>query len=337
MFRYRVFTLVTLSVAIGCAASAGPLAAQERRPQTIATVVKITGIPWFDRMKEGVDEFARSSKVVTRLAGPTEAVADEQLRVIEELIAEKDIDALVIVPTDPGAIEAVSRRALQRGMVVVTHEADNQVHTMADLEAVDNVAFGTALNERMAACMGYRGKWASFVGTRRSRTHLLWIEAGTANAAKHPGMEMVSSPNESNDDAEQAYRKAKEILRQHPDIKGFQGSASSDVIGIGRAIEEAGLQATTCVYGTGLPSRAGKLLESGAVKGIGFWDPRHAGMAANRVAKLLLDRKPITDGMNLGVVGYEEVTVKRGAGGGFLIIGKADVIVDKAGYKAYPF
>ena len=51
------------------------------------------------------------------------------------------------------------------------------------------------------------------------------------------------------------YDKAKEILRKHPDIRGFQGSAGNDVIGIGRAIEEAGLQGKVCLVGTGLPTR----------------------------------------------------------------------------------
>jgi simple sugar transport system substrate-binding protein len=208
---------------------------------------------------------------------------------------------------------------------------------MADIEAFDNAAFGASLNERMAECMGHAGKWTSFVGTRGSRTHVQWTDGGAANARKHRGMVLVDALNESHDDADKAYEKATEILKKHPDIKGFQGSASSDVIGIGRAIEEAGLQGKTCVYGTGLPSRTARLLESGAVKGIGFWDPKNAGLAMNRVAKLLLDKKPVTDGMDLGVPGYDKVIVRKGTGGGLLIIGKADVIADKSTYKSYPF
>ena len=37
-------------------------------------------------------------------------------------------------------------------------------------------------------------------------------------------------------------RSRDEILKAYPNIKGFQGSASTDVAGIGQAIEEAGLQ-----------------------------------------------------------------------------------------------
>ena len=90
------------------------------------------------------------------------------------------------------------------------------------------------------------------------------------------------------------YEKAKEILRKHPDIRGFQGSAGNDVIGIGRAIEEAGLQGKVCLVGSGLPNPSAQYLESGAITAIGFWDPRDAGMAMNAVAKLLLEKKPLT-------------------------------------------
>ncbi len=67
-----------------------------------------------------------------------------------------------------------------------------------------------------------------------------WIDGATANAAKYTRMELIEPLNESNDDAEQAYQRARELLQRHPDLRGFQGTASSDVIGIGRAVLEAG-------------------------------------------------------------------------------------------------
>ena len=92
-----------------------------------------------------------------------------------------------------------------------------------------------------------------------------------------------------------------------------------------------------CLVGTGLPNASAQYLESGAITAIGFWDPRDAAMAMNTVAKLLLEKRPLTDGMNLGVKGYEKVMVKRGPGKGLLIIGDAMVIADKATYKDHLF
>ncbi len=325
----KVFALSALGAAL--AAGMGGLAAQEK--PVIATVVKISGIPWFNRMEVGVKDFAgKNTGVAASQSGPATADAAQQLKIIDDLVAKK-VNALAVVPMDPAVIEGVLKRAMDRGIVVVTHEADNQKNTNANIEAFDNAAYGTALNERLAQCMGKKGKWTSFVGSLGSRTHLQWVDAGAANAKKYADMQLVDPKNESFDDANKTYEKAKEVLRKHPDIRGFQSSAGNDVIGIGRAIEEAGLQGKVCLVGTGLPNPSAKLLDSGAITAIGFWDPRDAGIAMNTVAKMLLEKKPLTDGMDLGVKGYDKVAIKKGPGQGMLLVGNAMVIADKSTYK----
>lgn len=330
----KLFLAATVA-SLALVAGAASLSAQTK--PVIATVVKISGIPWFSRMEVGVKAFGDANPdVQVSQTGPATADAAQQLKIVEDLIARR-VNAIAVVPMDPAVIEGALRRAMDRGIVVVTHEADNQRNTQADVEAFDNAAFGAALNDRLAKCMGGQGKWTSFVGSLGSRTHIQWVDAAAASARTHAGMTLVDEKNESFDDANRAYDKAKEILRKHPDIRGFQGSAGNDVLGIGRAVEEAGLQDKVCVVGTGLPNPSAQYLESGAIDAIGFWDPRDAGMAMNSVAKMLLEKKPLTDGMNLGVKGYEKVTVKQGPGQGVLVIGNAMVIADKTTYKEFAF
>ena len=323
------------AAALACAGTAQTLLAQGG--QTIVTVVKVTGEPWFTRMEEGVKEFGTLTPgVTTSQAGPAKADSAQQQRIIEDLVARK-VDAIAVVPMDPASLEGVFKRAMDRGIKVVTHEADTQKNTNVDMEAFDNTVFGARINERMAKCMDNSGKWTSFVGSVGSLTHVQWADGGAANAKKHPEMTLVDAKNESFNDANKAYEKAKEILRKHPDIKGFQGGSAIDVIGIGRAVEEAGLVNKTCVFGLGLPKDSGKYLESGAVKGISFWDPRDAGLVMNKLTKMVLDGKPMTNGMDLGVKGYNRMTVKKGPGDGVIITGQAWVEVDKSNYKQYPF
>jgi simple sugar transport system substrate-binding protein len=327
-----------MCIALGLAFAAGVGAAAAQGRQTIVTVVKDTGESWFTRMAEGVKAFGEQNPgVATSEVGPGKADAAQQLQLVEDTVAKK-IDAIAVVPMDPAALEGVLRRAMQRGITVVTHEASTAKNTQADVEAFDNAAFGAHMNDRLAACMGQKGKWTSFVGSLGSLTHVQWADGGAANAQKkYPGMTLVDAKNESFNDANTAYNKAKELLRKYPDIKGFQGGSAVDVLGIGRAVEEAGLVGKVCVVGLGLPRDSGKYLESGAVQGISFWDPKDAGLVMNTVAKLLLDKKPITDGMSLGVKGYEKVHVAKGPGKGVLITGNAWIDVDKSNYKNYPF
>jgi simple sugar transport system substrate-binding protein len=320
----------------GLIVAAGVTGVLAQKKWTITTVVKITGINWFNRMEEGVKEYAKTSGNNASQTGPAQADAAQQLQIITDLVAKKP-DAIAVVPFDPATLEPIFKTAMARGIKIITHEADNQKNTLYDIEAFDNVAFGANLNKRLEKCMGGEGKWTVFVGSLTSKTHNQWADGGIGNAKKNAKMMLVDAKQETADDADKAYEKAKEILTKHPDIKGFQGSASTDVAGIGRAVEEAGLNDKICVFGTSLPSIAGKYIETGAVDGIGFWDPKDAGIVMNKVAQMVLEKKAITNGMNLGIKGYEKVSVTKGPGVGKIIRGSAFVDVDKSNYKNFPF
>ncbi len=300
---------------------------------TFTTVVKIAGINWFNRMEEGVKKFGAETGVNASLVGPAEADAAQQIPIIEDLIAQ-GVDALCVIPMDPTQLDPVLKKAMDAGIVVITHEASNQVNMHWDIEAFDNKAFGAGLMDRLAAAMGEEGEYAVFVGSLGSKTHNEWVDGGIERQLEaYPNMKMVGDKNESFDDAEIAYQKAKEILAAYPNIKGFQGSASTDVAGIGRAIEEAGLQDVVSVVGTSLPSIAGDLLTTGAIDAIGFWDPAVAGEACNKLALMQINGEPIGEGTNLGIPGYENLKLV----GKNVLYGNAPVYVDGKTAGDYPF
>jgi simple sugar transport system substrate-binding protein len=210
----------------------GYVAAQDK--PVIATVVKISGIPWFNRMEVGVKAFQDANPdVVTSESGPATADAAQQLQIVEDLIA-RGVNALAVVPMDPAVIEGALKRAMDRGIVVVTHEADNQKNTQADIEAFDNATYGATLNERLAQCMGGKGKWTNFVGSLGSRTHIQWVDAGAENAKKHPGMELVDEKNESFDDVKKPTRRQRKSYASTPTSvvsKDRRATMSSALVG----------------------------------------------------------------------------------------------------------
>ena len=323
-------TRTTAALMLGTALLAAPAAAQDQK--SIATVVKIDGIQWFDRMRQGVEQFAADTGHNAFQVGPAQADPQQQAALLEDMIAQ-GVDAIAVVPMSPEAIEPVLARAREQGITVISHEAAAQQNVDYDIEAFRNEDFGANLMERLATCMGGEGKYAVFVGSLGSQTHMQWIDGAIAHQeANYPDMELVGDRNETFDDQQQAYAAAQEVLRANPDIRGIQGSASTDVAGIGLAIEERGLEDATCVYGTSLPSIAGQYIETGAVDGIGFWDPMLAGIAMNRVAEMVMNGEEVTEGMDLGLEGYESVTLD-----GKVIYGQAFVNVDADNIADYPF
>jgi simple sugar transport system substrate-binding protein len=311
-------------------AFAVPAAAQDSKD--MVTVVKIAGIQWFNRMEEGVKKYAADTGNNAFQAGPAQADPQQQVALIEDMIAQ-GVDSIAVVPMSPEALEPVLKRAQDAGIVVISHEAASQQNVSYDIEAFKNEDFGANLMEQLATCMGGEGEYAVFVGSLTSQTHNQWVDGAIAyQKEKYPNMTLVGDKNETFDDQQKAYEKAQEVLRAFPNIKGMQGSASTDVAGIGLAIEERGLADTTCVFGTSLPSIAGQYLETGAVDGIGFWDPSVAGYAMNKLATMVMNGETVTDGMDLGLPGYEAVKLD-----GKVIYGQAWVNVNKANMAEYPF
>ncbi len=274
------------------------------------TVVKSTAFNWFIRMDEGVKQFAKDTGIDAFQQGPSKADAAMQIQVTEDVLAQNP-DALLVVPYQVPPMEPVLQKARDKGVVVVTHEASDVKNADYDVEAFDNAGYGRHLMDNLAKCMGEEGKYATFVGSLTSTSHNEWVDAAVAyQKEKYPKMEMVGSKNETGDDVAKAYQITKELFKTYPDLKGFQGSAATDVVGIGQAVEEAGLQDQTCVVGTSITSYAGDGLKTGAIDVASAWDPAMAGYAMNAVAQKLLSGEQITDGMDLGVPGYDKISLK---------------------------
>lgn len=301
----------------------------------IATVVKDSANPWFIRMEQGVKKFAADTGLDAFQKGPSKTDAALQVQVIEDLIAQ-GVDALCVVPISPEACEPVLKKALNKGIVVVTHEASNQQNTMFDLEAFDNNAYGAFIMDNLARAMNYEGKYVTMVAFLTSKSHNEWAEAGIARQKeKYPKMILLPEEKvESEDNQEVAYERAKELMKKYPDLKGIMGTSSKDAPGVAKAIEEMGKVGQVFTAGSSLVSVAGKFLENGSLDTITFWDPADAGYVMNVIAKMILEGKKdqIKDGVNLGVKGYESCKVK-----GKLIIGSGWVAVTKENMNKYNF
>jgi len=328
-------TLAMACLAVNASSGQAGRADGKTQQVRIVTVVKRTEIAWFERMAEGIKQFAVQYGVDATMTGAEDADPQKQAAIIRKLIAEKP-DAITVVPNSPEALEDVLKEARAAGIKVVSHEAGNQVNTDVDIEAFDNLAFGAHLMDELASCMGGSGTYVAFVGHTTARSHMRWATAAYERAKeKYPNIVRLSAPVETAEQLETAYHKAKALLATHPDIKAFEGSSVVDVAGIGRAVREAGRQDKTCVMGTSLPSVAGEFLSDGAVDRIFLWDPSVAGQAQDKLALMLIKGETISPGLNLGLPGYENL--KRIPGTPHGLAGSGWIAIDKANVGQYPF
>lgn len=291
----RRLLLASAACAILLSLPATPAFAAE---QEVAVVVKITGIPWFNRFEEGVKAAGETFKVKAVQYGPTQADPAQQVKIIEDLIA-KNVAAIAVVPNDAKALEPVLERAHEKGIVVVTHESPGQKGADWDIETIDNKEFATAVFQKLADATGGTGKFALFVGSLTVPLHNEWADIGLAYLKeKYPKLELVADRYPVGESLDDSFKTAQDILKAHPDLKGFVGFGSQGPIGFARAIEQQGIEKDKiAVLGNILPKQATPYLKRGFITEGFLWDPRDAAFASVAIAKKLLDKDTIAEGI----------------------------------------
>ena len=325
-------TLVTFSASVY---AGGQAEGASNAEYEIVMVAKHEGIAWFDDMRDGVEAFSEAfPDVHAYQIAPEGGDAARQVQMVEDLIAA-DVDAILVVPNDPGAMEPVLRRAKDAGIVVISHEAPQLAGIVDyDLEAFVNEEFGRLMFEELAKSMDYQGKFAGIVGGLTMQTHMQWFEAGLAHVeANYPDMEFVlSEPIEDSNTEQVAYDRARETLNAHPDLEGLFSCSVSGTVMQALAVDERGLQDQVSVAGLSLPSMSGDYLESGALDHAQAWRPADAGYAAAALAYRLLTGQPVEDGIDLGAPGYESVVLDGG-----VVYGDAPLVITRDNYADLPF
>ena len=331
----KKFIVIVLGIvlALGSSAQAGG-AKKDFKDLTIAFVPKLTNQPWFQRMEVGVKNWSKDNGINVIWKGPTEMDPAAQVQIITDLVAQQ-VDILCVVPLDPNACEPILKKAMDQGIIVVTHEASTQQNTMYYIEAFKANEYGAFIMDTLAGEMGGTGKYITMVASVTSASHMDWADAGVARQkAKYPNMQLIEADGrvESKADAEVAYQVAKEMIKKYPDLRGIMGTSSFDAMGCARAIKELGLVGKVFTAGSGIPSENAGLLKEGILKAVTLWDPRDTAYAMLNLSKLIYEGKPIQSGIDLGVDGYHNMSLS-----GKVLEGKGWVTITAENVDSFGF
>lgn len=286
---------------------------------TIGVVYKDATAAWGHRVVEGIEQYGEESGINLIVRGPASADAAAQKAVLDDLIAQ-GVDAICVIPLDPGAIESSLEGAMEQGIVVVTHEGGSQVNTLFDIEACTADAFGSALMDELAAKIGESGKYGISVGYVTTASHMEYAQVAAAHQAEtYPDMVLINDgavPSmESEESVNTAYEHAKELLKANPDMAGFIGIASTDAPGIAQAADELGIADQLSIVGVGTPNEYAPFLKDGSIDCVLAWDPGMTGYAMCKLATMILAGEDIGngDGLDIGIDGYNSMILQEGA------------------------
>ncbi|MCB9968155.1 MAG: autoinducer 2 ABC transporter substrate-binding protein [Geminicoccaceae bacterium] len=298
-----------LAAALGMGLMASTAMAQDM--PRMGVVVKIGGIPWFNAMEVGIQEQGKELGWDAWMVGPTSADPALQVRAVEDLIAQ-GVDAIGVVPNDAEVLEPVLARAREQGIIVITHESPNQQNVDWNFEMASLEGFGEAHAKLFAEATGGEGEYALYVGSLTVPAHNAWADAAVAYLeANYPNMTLVADRFGVAESVDDSRSTALDLMRAHPELKGFLAFGSQGPIGAGRAVDERRKGGEIAVVGPFSPGQGQRLVHDGVISGGFMWNPMEAGRVFVTIADMLKKGEPIEDGTEipgLGVVSPDAET-----------------------------
>jgi rhamnose transport system substrate-binding protein len=250
----------------------------------IGLVAKSLGNGFFDAVHKGADEAAKELDAEVIFTGPTTPTAEGQIEVLNSLIAQR-VDAIAISANDPDAVVPTLKRAMQRGIKVISYDsAVAQEGRLAHLAPSSDPLIGEtviALTAELAP--GGAGKFAVVSATPTSTNQNAWLAEMRKLLVKHPGLVLVGVAY-GDDVSDKSLREAKALLQQHPDLAVLVSISSVGIVASARAVEDLGLTGKVKVTGLGLPSELVGYVEKGVVPKFAIWNPIDLGYSTTQIA-----------------------------------------------------
>lgn len=282
----RRMMLSLIAMAAVCIAGCGERSAAPKGDGNIriGLVAKSLGNGFFDAVNKGASEAAAQLGAEVIFTGPTTPTAEGQIEVLNALIAQR-VDAIAVSANDPDALVPTLKRAMQRGIEVISYDsavaADGRVVHLAP--SSDELIGQTVAQLAAELAPDGQGKIAVVSATPTSTNQNAWLAALREALPQYPGLQLVSVVY-GDDVSDKSYRETVALVKQHPDLAVVISLSSVGIVAAAKAIEDQGLAGKVHVTGLGLPSELAGYVDSGVVPKFAIWNPIDLGFAATQVA-----------------------------------------------------
>lgn len=303
----------------------GAVSGNLHRP-VIAVMPKAKGDPYFVSARAGAEEAAKELNVDLIWDGPTSLDAAKQNELVENWIT-RQVDAIAVAVENKAGISTVLRKARQRGIRVLTWDADAEPDArdffvnQATPEGIANTLTGEA-----ARLLHGKGDFAIITGALSAANQNEWIRFIKQRIAeKYPGLTLATI-RPSDDDRDKAFAETQTILKVYPHVKLMMAISAPAVPGSAEAVQQAGRKDVD-VIGLSLPSISKPYIHSGIVQSVVLWSTRDLGYLAVYASTLDVEKKLRSGASSLqaGRLGILQLRGSEIILGEPLIINKANI------------
>ena len=242
----------------------------------VAMMPKAKGDPYFISCRKGAEEAAKELGVELLWDGPTDLDPVKQNEVIEAWIT-RGVDVIAVSVENKEGISTVLRKARERGIKVITWDADAEKDARDFLiNQATPQGIGETLTDEAARIMGGKGEFAIVTASLSAANQNEWIKYIKERLAeKYPEMKLVAiQPSEG--DRDRAYAETQNILKVYPNVKLIMGIAAPAVPGIAEAVKQSG-RTDVKVTGLSLPNMCKQYIKDGVIDSIVLWNTADLG------------------------------------------------------------
>jgi rhamnose transport system substrate-binding protein len=268
------------------AGSVAPAPAPVPRRPVIAVMPKAKGDPYFVSCRAGAEEAAKELGVELIWDGPTSLDSAKQNELVENWITRK-VDVIAVAVENRGGISSVLRKARERGIHVVTWDADAEPDAREYfVNQATSEGIATTLTDEAARLLGGKGEFAIITGALSAANQNEWIAfIKKRQAEKYPELKLATI-RPSDDDRDKAFAETQTILRVFPAVRLVMAISAPAVPGSAEAVRQANRRDVN-VIGLSLPNMNKPYVHDGWVQTVVLWNTRDLGYLTVLAGSLL--------------------------------------------------
>ena len=281
-----MMVLMAAAIVAGCGGSdSGSDDGSGAAGLTIAVIPKGTAHIFWKTVHAGAAKAGQEEGVEIIWVGPeNEGDRKQQIDLVENYIS-RQVDAIVLAPTDENALVRPVENAMSRGIPVIVIDSGLKTESYVSFVATDNREGGRLGARRLGEVLGGRGKvillrYAEGSASTTNREEGFLEEMAT----KFPDIELISTNQYAGVTKETGIVASQNLLNRFQEVDGVFCANESSTFGMMRALETSGRSGRVKLVGFDTSDTLLGGMEKGIIAGLVSQDPFDIGYQGVKMA-----------------------------------------------------